>query len=110
MFVGVVVAIVAVLLSIVLKYLRTFHNVTLSPLTSPAQLWLYLVHSLLLASVQHEDIQVLLFNTVNVDCCTHIVYTPNITFLCIAHSDCTAERVCAAQYMHCTVWLLLLLL
>ena len=50
------------------------------------------MRSLLLASVQHEDVEVILFNTVNVDCCTHNVYTPCITSLCTAHSNCAAEK------------------
>jgi len=50
----------------------------------------------MLASVQHEDVTVLLFNTVNVDCCTHNVYTLCITSVCTADSNCTAETVCAA--------------
>ena len=98
-----VVVVVLVVLLILLKYLTPLHNSTSSSVMIAAPLLTVFSAQFIVSLSIAEDVKTILFCTTVVDYCTHNVYSFCITFLGIAHSNCTAEtkRLCRSVDVQC---------
>ena len=74
-----------IILQKLLKYLIPSYNSTISPFTLAAVCLLYLIHILLPAQVQPEDVKAVVFSTV--DYFRYNFYIPCIPSVGIAHTN-----------------------